>query len=94
MILFSHPTGNTNVREAARALNEAGLLSAVLDIWVLLGTDSWMTGLVLRTTNKSVSALLVIPFVRQASRRTPDDSTAQRLRHESRSFYNRQVPHF
>ena len=27
MILFSHPTGNANVREAARALNEAGLLS-------------------------------------------------------------------
>jgi starch synthase len=26
MILFSHPTGNPNVREAARALNEAGLL--------------------------------------------------------------------
>jgi alpha-maltose-1-phosphate synthase len=26
MILFSHPTGNANVREAARALDEAGLL--------------------------------------------------------------------
>ena len=25
MILFSHPTGNANVREAARALNEVGL---------------------------------------------------------------------
>jgi alpha-maltose-1-phosphate synthase len=27
MILFSHPTGNANVREASRALSEAGLLS-------------------------------------------------------------------
>jgi starch synthase len=27
MILFSHPTGNANVREAARAFDEAGLLS-------------------------------------------------------------------
>jgi glycosyltransferase involved in cell wall biosynthesis len=27
MILLSHPTGNANVRQAARALNEAGLLS-------------------------------------------------------------------
>jgi starch synthase len=27
MILLSHPTGNANVREAVRALNEAGLLS-------------------------------------------------------------------
>jgi starch synthase len=27
MILLSHPTGNANVREAARAMNEAGLLS-------------------------------------------------------------------
>lgn len=27
MLIFSHPTGNANVREAARALNEAGLLS-------------------------------------------------------------------
>jgi len=27
MILFSHPTGNANVREAVRGLNEAGLLS-------------------------------------------------------------------
>lgn len=27
MILLSHPTGNANVREAARALNEAGLLT-------------------------------------------------------------------
>lgn len=27
MILFSHPTGNANVREAARALNAAGLLT-------------------------------------------------------------------
>jgi starch synthase len=35
MILFSHPTGNANVREAARALNEAGLLS---EFWT---TVSW-----------------------------------------------------
>lgn len=27
MLIFSHPTGNANVREAARALNDAGLLS-------------------------------------------------------------------
>jgi glycosyltransferase involved in cell wall biosynthesis len=27
MILFSHPTGNANVRQASRALNEAGLLT-------------------------------------------------------------------
>ena len=28
MLTFTHPTGNANVREAARALNEAGLLSS------------------------------------------------------------------
>ena len=27
MILLSHPTGNPNLRQALRALNEAGLLS-------------------------------------------------------------------
>jgi len=27
MLILSHPTGNANVRQAARALNEAGLLS-------------------------------------------------------------------
>ncbi|MDQ6651845.1 MAG: hypothetical protein M3Y84_03780, partial [Acidobacteriota bacterium] len=27
MLLLSHPTGNENVRQAARALNEVGLLS-------------------------------------------------------------------
>src|ERR1700690_1081174 len=35
MILLSHPTGNANVREAARALNEAGMLS---EFWTSL---SW-----------------------------------------------------
>ena len=33
MILLSHPTGNANVREAARALNEHGLLS---ELWTSL----------------------------------------------------------
>jgi starch synthase len=33
MILLSHPTGNANVREAARALNENGLLS---ELWTSL----------------------------------------------------------
>jgi starch synthase len=36
MILFSHPTGNANVREAARALNDAGLLS---EFWTSVRWD-------------------------------------------------------
>jgi len=41
MILFSHPTGNANVREAARALNEAGLLS---EFWtsVCWNREHWL----------------------------------------------------
>ena len=38
MILFSHPTGNENVREAARALNESGLL---YEFWTSV---SWNEG--------------------------------------------------
>ena len=37
MLIFSHPTGNANVREAARALNEGGLL---LEFWTSVCWDS------------------------------------------------------
>lgn len=36
MILFSHPTGNANVRQAAMALEEAGLLG---DFWTCVAWD-------------------------------------------------------
>lgn len=63
MILLSHPTGNEFVREAVRALNEAGLLS---EFWTSLSWDQ--ESLINRIVPRSVSRELgrrTFPHVRR-----------------------------
>jgi glycosyltransferase involved in cell wall biosynthesis len=57
MILLSHPTGNENVRQAALAFREAGLLR---EFWTCL---SW-------NTDASVNGVLPHPLRQQLSRRS------------------------
>lgn len=54
MILFSHPTGNANVREAARALNDAGLLS---EFWtsVCWNQQHWLNRVLPRSVSHELS---------------------------------------
>ncbi len=53
MILLSHPTGNEFVREAVRALNEAGLLS---EFWtsVSWNQDHFLNRIVPRSVSREL----------------------------------------
>ena len=67
MILFSHPTGNANVREAARALNDARLLA---EFWTSI---CW---------NKQSSLTRILPrsVTRELERRSFSDIARSQLR--------------
>jgi alpha-maltose-1-phosphate synthase len=63
MLLFTHPTGNANVREAVRALNEAGLLA---EFWTSLSWDQerWLNRVLPRFVSHELERR-AFPHVRQ-----------------------------
>jgi len=67
MILFSHPTGNANVREAARALNDAGLLS---EFWTSI---CW-------NQKSSLTRILPRSVTRELERRSFSDIARSQIR--------------
>jgi starch synthase len=67
MILFSHPTGNANVREAARALNDASLLA---EFWTSI---CW-------NQKSSLTRILPRSVTRELERRSFSDIARSQLR--------------
>lgn len=67
MILLSHPTGNANIRHAARAFAEAGALA---EFWTCL---AWQPG-------SAVDRLLPAALRQQLARRSFPDLPAERVR--------------
>src|ERR1051325_10933025 len=66
MLIFSHPTGNANVRQAARALNDAGLLA---EFWTSI---CWQQG-------QALNRLLPDSTIRELTRRSFSDLRPEQI---------------
>src|SRR3984885_1374012 len=95
MILFSHPTGNANVRAALVGLFEAGILgefhttiaSHPGNVWDLLGKSHWGRELKRRTFDERLRPLTVQHPFRELGRMLASRlKLPQLVRHETGVF--------